>query len=187
MSLSKQLTAVRILFQGQGATSSNRVEYEVTVQNSDITIEPEFFRGGAMSETIGASKISNLRGFRVSVDLSYNSARELTLQQIGTGSQTQSSFRSMFNEALNCFGPQRELLSLSGVGFKSLHIKVQDEGGSFVAIPDSNASVTFLSFVPDSMSYSQKYSNQIGRFSPSIRLVGKTLMPDIPTELEGVL
>lgn len=187
MPLNKKLDAIRILFQGFGISSQDRVEYEVVVQDTDISVDAEYFKGGSLLETVGATKISNIRGYRVVIDLSYNSAREYVRRAVGTGNFSTSTYRTMFNEVVACFGPDGKLLSLPSVDFKSMHVRIIDSTGAFAVITESDSSSSFLEFVPDGIRYEQRYSNQIGRFVPSLSLISKRLLPSIPSELEGVL
>jgi hypothetical protein len=66
-------------------------------------------------------------------------------------------------------------------------VRIDQADGTSDAITINATSSSFMSFIPEDMSYTQTYSNQIGRFVPSITLVSETLMPTIPEELQGVL
>lgn len=189
MSLSKQAINVGLLFLGDG-DANNRVEYKVIVQNKDIQIVPEFFAGGAFDESIGGKRISNLRGYRVRLTLSYDASREFTEKKVTNGpvSYTSSTFRDMFNEIMSCFSTGEILETLpSSQVFSKLCLRIDQEDGSQNVIPISDTDDSFMAFIPEDMSYTQTYSNQIGRFVPSITLVSETLMPSIPEELQGVL
>lgn len=185
MSLAKQATKLNILLTADG-TSSNRVEYEMTVQNKDIEIVPEFFSGGAFDESIGGKRISNLRGYRVRINLSYNGAIETTQKIIGTASAVDSTYREMFNEIMSCFSTGTITESVPNTSFDKMYVRVETNAGSN-AIPISASNTDWMAFITEDMSYTQTYTNQIGRFTPSITLVSETLMPSIPSELEGVL
>ena len=186
MSLAKQATKLNILLTADG-TASNRVEYEMTVQNKDIEIVPEFFSGGAFDESIGGKRISNLRGYRVRINLSYNGAIETTQKIIGTASAVDSTYREMFNEIMSCFSTGTITESVPNTSFDKMYVRVGTNAGTQNAVTINATSGTFMGFIPEDMSYTQTYTNQIGRFTPSITLVSETLMPSIPSELEGVL
>ena len=185
MSLAKQATKLNILLTADG-TASNRVEYEVAVQNKDIEITPEFFSGGAFDESIGGKRISNLRGYRVRINLSYDGAIETAQKTVGAGSATDSTYREMFNEMMSCFSAGTITESVPNTTFDKMFVRVGTDAGQN-AIPVSASNTTWMAFIPEDISYTQTYSNQIGRFRPSITLVSEDLMPSIPEELEGVL
>ena len=186
MSLAKQARNLNLIFAADG-TSANRVEYAITIQNKDIQILPEYFSGGAFDESIGGKRISNLRGYRVRINLSFDGSLEQTSKTVGSGSATDSTFRDMFNEIVSCFSTGQITESISNQTFSNMWVRVDNNAGSQNAITKSATDGTFMPFVPEDLSYSQTYTNQIGRFRPSITLVSETLMPSIPEELEGVL
>lgn len=185
MSLAKQATNLTVVLAAD-ATSANSVEYGITIQNKDISISPEYFAGGAFDESIGGKRISNLRGYRVRINLSFDGSMEKTTKSVGGGSATDSTFREMFNEIASCFSTGQITESVSNQVFSKMSVKIDTSAGSNV-IPLSASNATAMGFVPEDMSYSQIYSNQIGRFRPSLTLVAENLMPSIPEELEGVL
>jgi len=189
MSLPKQSINVGLLILADTDTNNNRVEYRLTVQNQDIEIVPEFFGGGSFDESIGGKRISNLRGYRVRINLGYNASREVTEKKVtNTGGYSASTYRDMFNELMACFSEGAILTSLtSSQTFGSLKVRIDQADGNSDAITINATSSSFMSFIPEDMSYTQTYSNQIGRFVPSITLVSETLMPTIPEELQGVL
>lgn len=192
MSLAKQAINIGLLFLADTDTDNNRVEYKITVQNKDIEIVPEFFSGGAYDESIGGKRISNLRGYRVRINLSFDGSLEKTQKVAGVaGSYTDSTFRDMFNEIMSCFSTGQIIETLSGSppsqNFTNMHVRVHVDSGYGNAIRIYEGGTSFMPFVPEDMSYTQTYTNQIGRFRPSITLVSETLMPNIPSELQGVL
>ena len=189
MSLAKQSKQIRIAMVATTNTNSNRVDYKITLQNKDIEIVPEFFSGGAFDESIGGKRISNLRGYRLRINLSYNAAQELTQKSVGSGSFSDSTYRDMFNEIMSCFATGTITESLGNKTFDKMWVYIPS---NFNAEPNSPITVSassgaYMGFIPEDMSYTQTYTNQIGRFTPSITLVSETLMPSIPSELEGVL
>lgn len=188
MSLPKQAINVGLLILADSDTTNNRVEYQITVQNKDINIQPEFFSGGAFDESIGGKRISNLRGYRVTLDLRFDASREFVQKTVGTGgSATDSTFREMFNELMSCFSNDQIIETLTDQGFDKLCVRIDQADGTSDPITISNASGTLMGFIPENLTYTQTYSNQIGRFIPSITLVSEDLMPSIPEELQGVL
>lgn len=188
MSLAKQAINVGLLFLADTDTTNNRVEYKITIQNQDIQVLPEYFAGGAYDESIGGKRISNLRGYRVRINLSFDASLEKTEKTIGSNNvYFDSTFRELFNEVMSCFSTDQIVESLTDKNFNSLKVRVHTDTGYGNAIPIHEGSGSFMSFVPEDLSYNQTYTNQIGRFRPSITLVSETLLPNIPEELEGVL
>ena len=186
MALAKKAIDVGVLLRAQSHSNnaSNSIEYAVTIQNKSIEIVPEFWSGSAYDEAISAKRISNLRGYRVKLSLDYNASRELTQRAVGNASATDSTFREMFNDIIYCFTNSE--MPTSANTFVGLNFRVRTASGQNV-ITASNTSILFMNFVPEDMSYTQQYSNQIGRFIPRMTFVSETLMPSIPQELEGVL
>ena len=183
MATAKQSIDIGILLRAQ-SHATNSVEYTVTVQNENIEIVPEYWGGGAFDETIGAKRISNLRGYRVRLSLDYNASREVTQRTVSAGSASTSTFRTMFNDVLYCF-TNLQIPDNSNT-FVGLNLRVATDSGSNV-ITESATSGTFLNFSPEDMSYTQQYTNQIGRFIPRMSCVSEKLLPSIPPELEGVV
>lgn len=189
MALARQATKIIIALAGDETAGQTRLEYHLTLQNKDISIEPEFYGGSSYDETIGAKRISNLRGFRVTINLSYNLSKEsLTKYEKEDGttlSTTTSTFRDMFNEIMSCFKDGNFTLNSTDETFLSMYVYVANSSGSYTAIQDSGGS--FYKFIPSDMSYTQTYTNQIGRFIPSITLVSERLLPEIGAELQGIV
>lgn len=183
MAIAKQSVDIGILLQSTDYPS-NSVEYTLTVQNESIEIVPEYWGGGAFDETIGAKRISNLRGYRVKLSLDYNASREATERTVSAGTATDSTFRRMYNDILYCF-VNNEIPDNSNT-FVGLNLRIKTSSGENV-ITESNTSSTFLNFIPEDMSYTQRYTNQIGRFIPRMSFVSEKLLPSIPAELEGVV
>lgn len=191
MALAKKSIDIGVLLRSasHGDNAANSIEYTLTIQNKDIQIEPEFWGGGAFDETIGAKRISNLRGYRVRVNLNFNASREYASRVVGNASATDSTYREMFNDVLYCF--TNDEMPTSTNTFVALNLRVRTDSGQNV-VTDTNfdgtlQEGTFLNFIPEDMSYNQQYSNQIGRFVPRMTFVSEVLMPSIPEELEGVL
>ena len=186
MALAGKTSQLRIALRANNDVSGNlnRIEYYVTIQNKAISIDPEFYGGSAFDETIGAKRISNLRGFRISVDLSYNMSQEKVRKVEYTNnsvtSDTTSTFRDMFNEIMSAF--RDNLFDEETRVFEVLNLYVNQEGDSWWAIQENGS---FVPFIPTQMTYEQTYTSQIGRFRPSITLMAQTLVTEIEDGLEG--
>ena len=186
MSLSRKADKIIIGLRANNDTGGNlnQVRYLVTVQDKDVSITPEFFTGSAFDETIGARKISNLRGFRVSINLSYNASRELLTKQTytnGSYSSEESTFRDMFNEIMSAFNSNQ---FDGGRVFMEMNVFLKQSDGQYVAVQQGGI---FVPFIPTDMSYEQTYRSQIGLFKPSITLTSQILLTEINEYLEGLL
>lgn len=151
MALPKQITSLVFNFVGIGETSVNP-------QDVNIEVTPEYFSGSSYKETIGAKRISDIRGFRVKVSLNYQASNE------------GNTYQELFNDMLEAFRDG----TVGGTAFTSLQIKV-------------NGTSLGQNFILEDLSYTQTYRNQIGRFVPSVTLCSEGLISSIPDTLEGVL
>jgi len=167
--------------------SFDRLSFQITLQNKDISIAPEFYGGSSYDETIGAKRLSNLRGFRIGIDLSYNLSKEEVIKRdydsSGAASPTASTFREMFNEIMSAF--RNGTFDGGTKNFVKMIVSVGQSNGSHQEIRNDSANP--IGFVPSEMSYRQTYTNQIGRFIPSIKLESEELITQIRTELEGIV
>ena len=167
--------------------SFDRLSFQITLQNKDISITPEFYGGSSYDETIGAKRLSNLRGFRIGIDLSYNLSKEEVIKRdydtSGSASPTTSTFREMFNEIMSAF--RNGTFDGGTKNFVKMIVSVGQSNGSHQEIRGDDADP--IGFVPSEMGYRQTYTNQIGRFIPSITLESEDLITDIRTELEGIV
>lgn len=151
MALPRQVTSVAFNFVGIKETA-------VKPQDVSIEITPEYFSGSSYKETVGAKRISDIRGFRVNVSLDYQASNQGDVYQ------------GLFNDMLEAFRDG----TVGGTSFTSLQIKV-------------NGTSLGQDFVLEDLSYTQTYRNQIGRFAPSITLCSDGVIDEIPDTLEGIL
>lgn len=151
MALPRQVTSVAFNFVGIKETS-------VKPQDVNIEVTPEYFSGSSYKETIGAKRISDIRGFRVKVTLNYQASNQA------------DTYQSLFNDMLEAFRDG----TVGGSSFTSLQIKV-------------NGTSLGQNFILEDLSYTQTYRNQIGRFIPSVVVCSEGLIATIPDTLEGIL
>lgn len=151
MALPKRITSVAFNFVGIKESS-------IKPQNVNIELTPEYFSGSSYKESIGGKRISDVRGFRVNVSLSYGASNEA------------DEYQTLFNDILSAFRDG----TVDGSAFTSLQLKV-------------NGTSLGQSYVMEDLSYTQTYRNQIGRFVPSITLCSESIITSIPDSLEGVL
>lgn len=159
MALPKRQTEVGFRF--VGATTFSRT---VKLSSSNIEITPEYFSGSSYKESIGGKRISDVRGFRVKINLSYNASSEGDI------------FQDLFNDLVSAF---KDGTTTSGGSFTRLTI-------SFGGVLEEDDS-TEIPFVLEDLSYTQTYRDQIGRFVPSITVCSENILTSIPEDLEGVL
>lgn len=100
MALPKQFTEVTFRLD-----KTADITHTVRIQNSNINITPEYFSGSSYKESIGGKRISDIRGFRVSINLSYSASTQ------------PSEFRSLFNDLLEAFR--------DGVDFNGLYVSIE--------------------------------------------------------------
>lgn len=174
MALPKQLTKCVIEF----GTNTN-VAYEVTLQDTDISIDAEYFGGSAFDEAIGGRRLSNFRAFRVDVDLSHQAAREDSLLRrtsTSTGAGSSNSYATLFNETYTHFVTNQA---------QGARLYFGHTLSSLGALP--NATANYVTVIPTEMTYQQVYSSQIGRFVPRLSFTSQDLLTAIPEHLKGVL
>jgi hypothetical protein len=159
MALPKRQTEVGFRFVGDTTFSKT-----VKLSNSNIEVAPEYFSGSAYKESVGGKRISDVRGFRVKINLSYNASSEA------------NTFQDLFNELLSAF---RDGTTSQGGNFTRLTI-------SFGGVLEEDDS-TDIPFVLEDLSYTQTYRDQIGRFVPSITVCSENILTSIPEDLQGVL
>lgn len=99
MALPKQFTEVTFRLD-----KTVDVTHTVKIQNSNIEITPEYFSGSSYKESIGGKRISDIRGFRVKIQLSYSASAQPT------------EFRSLFNDLLEAFR--------DGTDFNGLYVSI---------------------------------------------------------------
>lgn len=178
MALPRQLTDLLIQFRTDSGTTYKY--YTVTVQNSAFEIVPEYFSGSSYKESIGGKRISDIRGFRIKINLSYEASQEsIDKREVvsGVGTDSSSTFREMFNDIVQAF--KDDTINIDGTDetFTGLDIGI-----------NSDTSIDgFRKFIVEDMSYTQTYRNQIGRFTPSITLCSEDIVTEIGADFEGVL
>lgn len=176
MALPRQLTTCVVHFDG----TTNKA-FEVLLQDTDITIEYEFWTGGPYDEAISGKRLSNLRALRLNVDFSYQAAREDSLKARTadvSGDGTSNTFATFFNDFYQHFSVN------NGENAKLYFGETLANLGD---LPNGTATQDFFNVVPTELTYQQTYTNQIGRFVPRISVTGQDLLEYIPTKLIGVL
>jgi hypothetical protein len=176
MALPKQLTTCVVHFDG----TTNKA-FEVLLQDTDITVQYEFWPDGAYDEAISGKRLSNLRALRLNVDFSYQAAREDSLKARTantTGAGTSNTFATFFNDFYQHFSVN------DGESAKLYFGETLDNLGE---LPNGTATQDYFNVVPTELTYQQTYTNQIGRFVPRISVTGQDLLEYIPTKLIGVL
>lgn len=183
MALAKQSRDINlVLWTG---SSSTEVNYTFTIQNKDIELVPEYWGGGNYDEAITGKRISNIRGYRIGISINFDASREYVAKQVGSGSTVNWTFRQMYNDILYAY--LNNVLSDGGFNFLGIAFRVNNDTGSKNAITIGDLGGTFMFFVPEDMSYVQRYSNQISRFTPTMKFTSETILTTIPSELQGIL
>lgn len=112
--------------------------------------------GSAYDEAIDASLRHNLRGFRLTVSLDWGKLTSATFSGTGT---TAGSLLNSIVTALVTNGDNNIQVSLDNTNW--------------------------IDVIPDAATYRTAYTNQIGRGSASITLIGQQILTSIPAYLEA--
>lgn len=155
MALSSKLTQIAIRDQSPGAS------WVYTFKVKDLSLDiGQVNYGSPYDEAIDGSLRTNIRGFRMSVNLPIN---KLYTAQIK---------KNAGNSALDVF-------------LNDLITHLVDNGGESVQI--SFDSSNYYDFIPDATTYTVAYTNQIGRGSGSLNFIGQTIITNITTDLRAPL
>tara|TARA_Y100000114_G_scaffold110550_1_gene104172 strand:- start:30 stop:587 length:558 start_codon:yes stop_codon:yes gene_type:complete len=160
--------------------------YIITPTSFNISLGLVSF-GGINDEAIDGSKRSNVRGYRMSIDLPHEILIESTFKRTTrstTGNPADFSTPFDFTEVLSDFSNSNVSTFINDIitVFKTNSddfIEVSFDG-IFQSSPDD-----FRKVILDSSSFKTVFSNQIGRDSSDIKFVGQKILTSIPTELQA--
>jgi hypothetical protein len=113
--------------------------------------------GAAYDEAIDGSLRSNIRGYRMSIDLPINKIYDSVVEKAGTPSATFITFLDDM------------LAHMQSNDFISISLKLPD----------------YYNFIPDMASYRVAYTNQIARASGSLKFIGQGIITTIDTPLQA--
>ena len=162
MALSSKISTIYIRKAGGAGWS-----YTITTNNFTSEIGQVNY-GSAYDEAIDASLRHNLRGFRFTLDLNW--VKLLSSTFTGSG----SSASAFLQDLVSAF-----------TGGDS-YVEVSFSGSFTTLFDDTNgATANAFKFILDSSSITTAYTNQIGRGSANIRLIGQELATTIPAALQA--
>jgi hypothetical protein len=136
-------------------------DWSYTITTNNFTSEiGQVNYGSAYDEAIDASLRHNLRGFRLTVTLNWAKLLSSTFDgNVSADGDTASSFLNDLVSAL------------------------VTDGDSYVQVSFDNSN--WINVVPDGATVTTAYTNQIGRGSSNITLIGQQILTSIPAYLEA--
>jgi len=155
MALSSKLTQVYIR---DKATPSPLWTYSFRVKDVSLNIGQVNY-GSPYDEAIDGSLRTNIRGYRMSVNLPLNKLYDSLIKR-----------NVIFDATLDQF-------------LNQLYTHLVTNNGEFVQI--SFDATNYYDFIPESVSYSVAYTNQIARASGSLKFIGQGIITNITTDLEA--
>jgi hypothetical protein len=158
--------------------------YLITPKNFNVSLATLNF-GNDNDEAIDGSLRSNLRGFRMTLDIPHeklltSTFKRTTSLQTGVGSGTID-----FSSLLSNFSNSNVTTFFTDIisAFKTDsddYVEV-----SFDGVFETSSVQDFRKIVIDSSSFTTVFTNQIGRDSSNIKFVGQKKLIAIPTELQA--
>ena len=161
--------------------------YLITPTNFDVSLAILNF-GGDNDEAIDGSLRSNLRGFRMSLEIPHEKLLTSTFKK--TTKETtglQDTFPTPFDFDSLSAGNFSD--SNATTFFTDIITTFKTNSDDFVEVSFDgvyeSSTQDFRKIVIDSSSFSTVFTNQIGRDSSSIKFVGQKKLTSIPTELQA--
>ena len=134
-------------------------KYTFTVKDAESSLGMVFFNS-AYDEAIDGSLRTNIRGFRLKASLSWDKVHSSTVSGSGGASG---------NEISDFLDDLRTALATTTDDYVE------------ISFDDS----TYHSVIPDTLSYTTAYRNQVGRGNASFNFIGQEILTTIPTSLEA--
>ena len=160
--------------------------YLITPTNFNVSLGVLNF-GSDNDEAIDGSLRSNLRGFRMSLEIPHEKLLTSTFKKTTfatTGNPSGFSTAFDFTTVLNNFSN-----SDATTFFTDIITTFKTNGDDFVEVSFDgvfeSSTKDFRKIVIDSSSFKTIFTNQIGRDSSTIKFVGQKKLTSIPTELQA--
>ena len=161
--------------------------YLITPTNFDVSLAILNF-GSDNDEAIDGSLRSNLRGFRMSLEIPHEKLLTSTFKKttsLLTG--VESGFPTPFD--FNSVSASNFSNSNVTTFFTDIITTFKTNGDEFVEVSFDgvyeSSTQDFRKIVIDSSSFSTVFTNQIGRDSSNIKFMGQKKLTSIPTELQA--
>ncbi len=163
MALSSKLTSIKIRANQDNALNVLDWVYTLTISSMQSDIGQVNFTS-AYDEALDGTLRSNLRGFRVTISLDWAKLYDSLITSTGTDvTGGGNSVADLMND-----------IRSSLIGNEDDYLEMSVDGGS-----------NYFDVIPESMSLTTAYNNQIGRGSASLKFIGRDLQTTIPTYLEA--
>jgi hypothetical protein len=162
MPLSNKLTSIKIRANQDNDLVLDWV-YTVTISSMQSDIGQVNFTS-AFDEALNGTLRSNFRGFRVTISLDWAKLYDSLVTSTGTDvTGGGDSVADLMND-----------IRASMIGNEDDYLEMSVNGGS-----------NYFDVIPESMSLTTAYKNQIGRGSASLKFIGRELQTIIPSYLEA--
>ena len=163
MPLSNKLTSIKIRANQDNALNVLDWVYTVTISSMQSDIGQVNFTS-AFDEALDGTLRSNFRGFRVTISLDWAKLHDSLVTSTGTDvTGGGDSVADLMND-----------IRASLIGNEDDYLEMSVDGGS-----------NYFDVIPESMSLTTAYTNQIGRGSASLKFIGRDLQTTIPSYLEA--
>lgn len=163
MPLSSKLTSIKIRANQDNSFNVLDWVYTLTISSMQSDIGQVNFTS-AYDEALDGTLRSNLRGFRVTMSLDWAKLYDSLITSTGTDvTGGGNSVADLMND-----------IRSSLIGNEDDYLEMSVDGGS-----------NYFDVIPESMSLTTAYNNQIGRGSASLKFIGRDLQTTIPTYLEA--
>lgn len=162
MPLSSKLTSIKIRANQDNSNVLDWV-YTLTISSMQSDIGQVNFTS-AFDEALDGTLRSNFRGFRVTISLDWAKLYDSLITSTGTDvTGGGDSVADLMND-----------IRASMIGNEDDYLEMSVDGGS-----------DYFDVIPESMSLTTAYKNQIGRGSASLKFIGRELRTTIPSYLEA--
>tara|TARA_B100001093_G_C26425669_1_gene841780 strand:+ start:147 stop:707 length:561 start_codon:yes stop_codon:yes gene_type:complete len=168
-------------------SSDTDFAYLIKTTNFDLSLGLVSF-GGINDEAIDGSLRTNIRGYRATLDLPHEKLLTSTFKRTTfatTGNL--NTFSNNFTNKVSDFSDS----SISQF-FTDMITIFKTNGDTHVVLSlDGNvpslppAQTEYMDFIIDSSSFKTTFTNQIGRDSGNIKLIGQKILTTIPTEYQA--
>lgn len=163
MPLSNKLTSIKIRANQDNSVNVLDWVYTITISSMQSDIGQVNFTS-AFDEALDGTLRSNFRGFRVTISLDWAKLYDSLITSTGTDvTGGGDSVADLMND-----------IRSSLIGNEDDYLEMSVDSGS-----------NYFDVIPESMSLTTTYTNQIGRGSASLKFIGRDLQTTIPSYLEA--
>lgn len=160
MALSKTITEVHIRNKGFSSSSGDWI-YTFKTQDLSSGIGQVNY-GSSFDEAVNATLRSNIRGFRVSISLSFNKIHNASVSRTFYGTGNAETFGGFFTSVID---------------------SMVEDGDEYIEM--SLNGTDYMNVIPSDLSQIVQYTRTIGRASAEIKFSERTMRTSIPSFLEA--